>query len=189
MNVMKKLQYENTLKVRPLINAFKEEFLSSEFNRVWATQIRELFLKDEIKRLSKQATNMLIGFKKFKELNPPEWLVDVAYELSKTNDLLRKIKKYKNLLLMKENTISSELIQRCRDYPMENLIEIVRHGSPKFGMCKLHNDKDPSFAIYDDNSWHCFGCKKTGQNAIDYIMARDNISFMQAIIKIKEMEV
>lgn len=30
------------------------------------------------------------------------------------------------------------------------------------GLCPFHNDSDPSFWVYDDGSYHCFGCLAHG---------------------------
>ena len=35
--------------------------------------------------------------------------------------------------------------------------------------CPLHDDRSPSFNIYPNNTWYCFGCKKGGSN-IDLVM-------------------
>ena len=37
--------------------------------------------------------------------------------------------------------------------------------------CPFHSDSTPSCAIYDSNSWYCFGCKSKGKGAIDFTMA------------------
>lgn len=47
--------------------------------------------------------------------------------------------------------------------------------------CPIHSEKTASFAIYADNSFHCFGCSAHGRGAIDFVMALDpSLSFTQA---------
>ena len=36
----------------------------------------------------------------------------------------------------------------------------TRSGRP-VGLCPFHNEKSPSFNLYDDH-FYCFGCKKNG---------------------------
>lgn len=43
-------------------------------------------------------------------------------------------------------------------------------------LCPFHEEKTPSFFIYPDNSYHCFGCGAHG-NAIDFLMKKLGYSF------------
>lgn len=53
--------------------------------------------------------------------------------------------------------------------------------------CSFHEDDKPSMKIYPEtNTFHCFGCGKTG-DAIDFIMYKENCSKHEAIIKAKEL--
>jgi DNA primase len=36
------------------------------------------------------------------------------------------------------------------------------------GLCPFHNEKTPSFVIYPEGRFYCFGCKEHG-DAIDFI--------------------
>lgn len=46
-------------------------------------------------------------------------------------------------------------------------------------LCPFHEEKTPSFFIYADNSYHCFGCGAHG-NAIDFLMKKLGYSFEHA---------
>ncbi|MCU0882404.1 MAG: CHC2 zinc finger domain-containing protein, partial [Hyphomonadaceae bacterium] len=47
--------------------------------------------------------------------------------------------------------------------------------------CPFHNEKSPSFhADEGKGAYHCFGCGASG-NAIDFVMAQDNLSFPEAV--------
>lgn len=37
-------------------------------------------------------------------------------------------------------------------------------------VCPFHKDRSPSLALYDNNTFHCFGCKAHGRGAIDFVM-------------------
>jgi DNA primase len=52
--------------------------------------------------------------------------------------------------------------------------------------CPLHNDKDPSFHVYEEtNSWYCFGCLKGG-DIIDLVEAVEGIDFLMAVQRLGE---
>lgn len=42
--------------------------------------------------------------------------------------------------------------------------ELRQTGSVWKARCPLgtHSDSTPSFNVYNDNHWHCYGCNKTG---------------------------
>lgn len=90
-----------------------------------------------------------------------------------------KIKRY--ALQMKRgtlcNTITDDMIEAARNYPIESLIEF-RGGKVK---CPFHEDKNPS-AYYGNRSKKlvCPVCNKTW-NALDILLERDNIGFIEAV--------
>ena len=45
--------------------------------------------------------------------------------------------------------------------------------------CPFHKESTPSFFIYPDNSYYCFGCGAHG-NAIDFVMSKLGLSFSDA---------
>jgi DNA primase len=53
--------------------------------------------------------------------------------------------------------------------------------------CPFHEDDKPSMKIYTDtNTYHCFGCGKTG-DVIQFIQDKEQCSKHQAILKAKSM--
>lgn len=55
----------------------------------------------------------------------------------------------------------------------------------KFGLrytalCPFHNEDTPSFVIYPDNSFYCFGCQVHG-DAIDFMKLLKNCGFKEAV--------
>jgi len=76
------------------------------------------------------------------------------------------------------NTITDEMIQAARDFPVDRLIEFDRTGK---AIAFCHADNHPSL------SWHksknrvtCFPCAKS-YNGIDILMKRDGCSFRDAV--------
>ena len=76
--------------------------------------------------------------------------------------------------------ITPEMIDRAREYPVEELIEFKRGLSH----CLWHNDTNASLS-WDKkrNRVHCFPCEKDA-NSIDIIMAQDSCSFPVAVKKL-----
>lgn len=60
-------------------------------------------------------------------------------------------------------------------------VSLTRRGKDFLGLCPFHQDKNPSFYVVPSKQiFHCFACKATG-NAIDFVMKRDRVEFMEAI--------
>lgn len=72
--------------------------------------------------------------------------------------------------------ISDEDIERAREYPIKELLNIEKRGNIS---CPFHDDKHPSASI-KDNKLHCFTCGETW-GSIDVVMKRDNMGFMEAV--------
>jgi RecA-family ATPase len=59
-------------------------------------------------------------------------------------------------------------------------VQLKRAGRDFKGCCPFHEDKTPSFTVYDDGRFHCFGCGVDG-TVFDYIMLRDRVEFGRAV--------
>jgi DNA primase len=53
-------------------------------------------------------------------------------------------------------------------------------GGRQVGCCPFHNEDSPSFNVYDDNHYFCFGCKVHG-DAITWMRQREGLSFIEAL--------
>ena len=67
----------------------------------------------------------------------------------------------------------------------EDLLGLVRNGQRHIIRCPLHNDNHPSFNIYADGRWKCFGCGRYG-DVIDLWAMMHNISTKEAIVELAE---
>jgi len=56
---------------------------------------------------------------------------------------------------------------------------LTRNGRNWKGCCPFHNEKTPSFYVYDDH-FHCFGCAAHG-DAIGFLMRAEGASFPEAV--------
>jgi DNA primase len=58
-------------------------------------------------------------------------------------------------------------------------VKLARSGRQMKGCCPFHNEKTPSFYVYEDG-YHCFGCGAHG-DAIGFVMQTQGAGFMEAV--------
>ncbi len=83
--------------------------------------------------------------------------------------------------------INEEMIERAREYPIEQLITTRIFGSSgKWAGCTYcplpdhKGERTPSFFIDKNNKWKCFGCGERG-SVIDLYMKLNGVNFIKAI--------
>lgn len=60
-------------------------------------------------------------------------------------------------------------------------VKLIRRGGKYVGLCPFHQEKSPSFQVDPAKQFfYCFGCK-TGGNAIDFVMKRDRLNFVESL--------
>ena len=59
-------------------------------------------------------------------------------------------------------------------------VELTRSGTRHVGLCPFHADKTPSFYVFQDNHYKCFGCGKHG-DVIDFAQKMYGLSFPDAL--------
>jgi DNA primase len=59
-------------------------------------------------------------------------------------------------------------------------VRLARSGRQMKGCCPFHGEKTPSFYVYEDGHYHCFGCGAHG-DAIGFIMQSEGAGFMEAV--------
>ena len=58
-------------------------------------------------------------------------------------------------------------------------VKLARSGRNWKGCCPFHNEKTPSFYVYE-NGFHCFGCGASG-DAISFVMQTQGLGFIEAV--------
>jgi DNA primase len=58
-------------------------------------------------------------------------------------------------------------------------VRLRRSGKLWMGLCPFHNEKSPSFYVYE-NGYHCFGCGLHG-DAIDFVIHTQALGFQEAV--------
>ncbi len=61
-------------------------------------------------------------------------------------------------------------------------VKLARSGRNWKGCCPFHNEKTPSFYVYDDG-YHCFGCGAHG-DAVSFAMQTQGLSFPDAVAQL-----
>jgi len=62
-------------------------------------------------------------------------------------------------------------------------VKLARKGNLHEGCCPFHNERTPSFKVYPDGNWHCFGCNKNG-DVIDFVAEYHGVSIQDAIAQL-----
>lgn len=65
-------------------------------------------------------------------------------------------------------------------------VRLKRRGKDFVGLCPFHQEKTPSFTVSPAKQrFYCYGCEKGG-NAIDFVMLRDRVEFIDALRMLAE---
>lgn len=59
-------------------------------------------------------------------------------------------------------------------------VKLVRAGNLLKGACPFHEDNSPSFTVYPDQRYHCFGCSAHG-DVVDFVMALHRVGYGEAL--------
>ena len=65
-------------------------------------------------------------------------------------------------------------------------VALRRQGRELVGSCPFHNEKTPSFKIYDDDHFHCYGCGAHG-DVIDFVQRADGLAVPEAIERLRHL--
>ena len=65
-------------------------------------------------------------------------------------------------------------------------VTLRKRGNTSVGLCPFHNEKTPSFTVYNDTqSFYCFGCG-AGGDAIGFIKKIENLDYIDAVKMLAE---
>ena len=129
-------------------------------------------------------TNTVTGRKVSKEIDPSEGEFILAGIEAHRERLLARKKELDTVLMFtgspRKKKVAEDFaiaIQKAKEYPIENLIEIKR----KTARCLWHDDSDPSMHYYKkDNKVHCFVCDKQW-DSIDVVQKLHDCSMKDAV--------
>jgi DNA primase len=85
---------------------------------------------------------------------------------------------------------SSSVIERVKskldivDY-IGATIPLRKSGKAWRGLCPFHGERTPSFYVYPEGRWHCFGCGEDG-DLITFVEKTQGLDFMEALTLLAE---
>ena len=65
-------------------------------------------------------------------------------------------------------------------------VQLKKAGANHMGLCPFHDEKTPSFHVYPDGHYHCFGCGAHG-TTIGFLMDLDALTFPEAVESLAAM--
>ena len=163
------------------LQIFKQKLVRLNKKEIKLTNIIKLKL-EQMKKLSRDKFSYWFG-REWIKINQGEKLAEVKKQIIK---LYWKIKilegkkpKYP------KNWISEPEKQQALQFSLIKIAEIYLKDLKKTGKyfracCPFHPDKNPSFTIFEDNHFYCFGCQEHG-SVINFIMKIENCSFPKAV--------
>lgn len=159
-----------------------------EVGRIFNDKINELRqeaqllrrkLANKVRYISENETDEFAGW------FAKEWLK--ATNATKIAELEAKVSRFKHLLKISDNGPSNwdHKVDAARQTSIFEIVsgdcQLRRTGKSFVTKCPLHEEKTPSFHLYEDRgTFHCFGCNTHG-DVITYVMLRDNLDFKQAV--------
>jgi len=81
---------------------------------------------------------------------------------------------------VKKEEINKEKIKSTPILSLYSFQKLRKVGGRWTALCPFHNEDTPSFVIYPDNSWWCFGCNKGG-DSINFIQELRSCNFKEAL--------
>lgn len=64
----------------------------------------------------------------------------------------------------------NETLESVRGITVQKMLGLGAGGRRLSIKCPIHNEKSPSFVIYPGGDFYCYGCAKSGQNALDLLL-------------------
>lgn len=149
------------------------EWLEKE-KEIWAEVITETEFP---KPIYKQIAKTMAAAEYQEKYLILKWL---AYWLRLSEKVFEKLIEKK--VIEKFERFSDWEIQKAKEHPFEYLYagELRNSGSKLVGLCPFHNERTPSFFIFDNNTAHCFGCQWSG-DTIKFLQELHELSFHQAV--------
>lgn len=156
---------------------FLEKFLSNKQDAEWTKQRQLEYLHTQRKKQKRKAlwwADFILDRKAlwFQELLSEVFLKPALKERDKIE---REIGMYNNPKYHGADKITETMIERAREYPIEQIIEVNKN----FALCPFHDDHSPS--LYCKNNYaHCFSCGETA-DPIKLFMRIHNTNFKETI--------
>ncbi len=77
--------------------------------------------------------------------------------------------------------LTNEELKIVRNIRIHRILNIMDNGRRVSIRCPYHGERTPSFTLYPDNSFYCFGCGANGNGSIDFLM-KMGASFSESLL-------
>lgn len=167
----------------------EREFVRGIVNedRQWVKERKLEYLKGEKSQLEAKSSDLSDQIVKAGK-SKSEWLAEYWFEeledvFRKLRQIDRTIDSWENVKYRDTREITMEDVVEAKQVPCTEFIDTeMEYRNGKFkASCPFHNEKTPSFYIFEEtNRYHCFGCKKNG-DVIQLVMEKNSLDFFQAV--------
>lgn len=181
--IAKKAEKERHLEVSKIRKMIRDWVESPEM-AIFSRECRERYLKNQlsgaVRQFQKTREEYIENKKNGKSDNELNNLYTAGVNLSK------KINGYKNSIAVlqgkvdKKDIITNEMIERAREFPIINLVEINQIGRVK---CPFHQGEHHNSSI-KNNFFYCFVCQKNS-DSIGLYRQIHRASFKEAILSLQ----
>lgn len=85
--------------------------------------------------------------------------------------------------------VDPELVRKAREVRICKLLGMPDNGRRIQIRCPFpdHKDNSPSFTLYANNSYKCYGCGKYGKGAIDFVKELTGCKFTEIVSELADM--
>lgn len=142
----------------------------------------------EMEDEKKQIHNHLSKFETTQEeydlafkINAVQKLYTLAEELLNAEKQITRLITYVEKHEVDNQLTPTQVLQAStKDFTPMLTTGVIHAAGRKKTICPFHQEKTPSFVIYPNNSYYCFGCQEYG-DAITFIQKTQNMNFPQAV--------
>lgn len=177
---MTSIELELSKKYRKELKELKEEI--EEESPGWMKERRKEYLIKEMLRCLFFLTPFRKWYEEATERNA-DYLTKRIIQIFASYDYWKKrmyklSMEYKFTILRKTNRseITPDMIEKAREYPIQEIVEINRSG---FSLCPGHDDHHPSMDCRN-NFCFCYVCGWCGDSIALY-MKKNNVDFVMAV--------
>ncbi len=142
-------------KVGKLLDECHEKIHRSSEDETWVHELRAEWIEEELRKLRKEFNRAV---RTWEEATGKQLTEKPNFEFDK------------------------EAVKDAVDLPeiVEQYVELRKVGDRFHGLCPFHDEKTPSFVVYPDQHYHCFGCGEHG-DLFSILMKIEGMSFPEAV--------
>jgi len=178
------IEQENNKKIRE----FKDERdLTDEGPDLRMSRVN--YLEEEKANLSSHLDILNNHIQSMRDRDLESWVIDSFKDLNNYGKIAGKVRSlgisivhFRGKHNSKRIVITDDMIDAAKQVSFNKLIKLEVIGNRAKALCPFHNEKTPSFIVYDDtNRGHCHGCGRN-VDTIQFIIETKSLEFNQAVL-------